>query len=808
MSQESAQAENHYDYAVEKKRLHQTVEAVASEKKLRAMSLDNVNTWLKDGSQQAIPGAQVFENDRISEAVILREIETYEEIEQAPYFYRIDFKDKKSDVVEVFYIGKKGFYIDDSSIQVIDYRSPFGGIVYSTKGTKAEYVAPKGRVSGDVSLRRRFEIEASTLKVIQDILKSERPGDAPGCEKESEGANSEEAFLVRKLSESSATKLKEIIETITIEQNEIIRQPQDCICMVQGCAGSGKSSIALHRISYLLFNNKTIKPEKVLIVAPNKTFINYIHGLSPELDIDGVQEKTFGQVAKFLLDDRISYTVKAMEDIFYVTADDSLDKGFHQSIRDAIAFWADKASADLLEEFCAGLDEEFKKKLKDIEGYDGDFVLQKDDLAAYYDARKGVPLNQKMRDLKQFIRNKLQYFLTSDDGKGTRGDRKLTSQAARLGVKGYLKRKTAELKAMPHRSSGRQMQLTLLDQKKALHKRLFDEKNIVERRVAGVWAHHDLATLYMRFLREKMDPEMKSLSGDAYGFFRERVAAIELREEYAREDLALLCLLQERLNGLPADKRFVHIVVDEAQDLSECEFMVLKRLLSAESMTLLGDIAQGIHSYHGFSDWSNLQQRVFNSAESKNVNFFEIKKNYRSSRNIVRFTNDLLPAGLPKMEAIGRDGVDPAITRIDSMQEYACLIPELIASLSQEGMVVFGVVCSDTRAAANVHQLLQALDMSVAIALIDGDEGQVIHGINIMTVEQAKGLEFDAVIVWEASEENYPSGDDFAAKRLFVACTRALHRLFIVAEADLSTMVERAQKALAIRQLFDLAGKS
>ena len=211
------------------------------------------------------------EKERL-EHKIIKTIESKEN----PYFARIDFQGINK---EICYIGKYGVSDYDNNIITIDWRAPISTLYYDSNIGECEYDSPSGKIKGELLLKRQYQIEKQKLISFQDV-----------------DTVSNDEILKPYLSVSADTRLKNIVSTIQSEQNKIIRYPLKNL-IIQGVAGSGKTTVALHRIAYLVYNNKEIiKPKDYMVIGPNKFFVQYISKILPDLDVNGVSEYTLEEI--------------------------------------------------------------------------------------------------------------------------------------------------------------------------------------------------------------------------------------------------------------------------------------------------------------------------------------------------------------------------------------------------------------------------------------------------------------------------------------------------------------------------------
>ena len=227
-----------------------------------------------------------------------------------PYFARIDFRFDEDGHEEECYIGKVGIYDDKEKILTVDWRAPISTTYYDSNVGETSFQGPKGIITGNLSLKRQYEIEDGKLISFQDV-----------------DTVSNDDILKPYLGANIDNRLKNIVATIQAEQNQIIREPLSRNMIIQGSAGSGKTTVALHRIAYLVYNYMTsIKPEQFLVIGPNKFFVKYISSVLPELDVDNVEQLTYDEIVKRILgidftllgdEHKLSMAIRNPKELFY-----------------------------------------------------------------------------------------------------------------------------------------------------------------------------------------------------------------------------------------------------------------------------------------------------------------------------------------------------------------------------------------------------------------------------------------------------------------------------------------------------------
>ena len=206
------------------------------------------------------------------------EINSIEKAKSNPYFARIDFKSKN--FLDKCYIGKKGVTDYDNNVITVDWRAPISSLYYDSNVGECKYIAPEGIIEGILLLKRQYTIEKGKLINFNDV-----------------DTVSNDELLKPYLSVSADNRLKNIVSTIQSEQNQIIREDMYKNLVIQGVAGSGKTTVALHRIAYLVYNNRELfKSSDYMVIGPNKFFVSYISNILPDLDVNGVTQNTLDEL--------------------------------------------------------------------------------------------------------------------------------------------------------------------------------------------------------------------------------------------------------------------------------------------------------------------------------------------------------------------------------------------------------------------------------------------------------------------------------------------------------------------------------
>ena len=273
---------HHPDAARETAHLKETREKIAAESARAGEALAQ--------AEEALGDARRFDPDALPlremlYAAAAQGLKNLGRAAQKPYFTRIDFQEAGAQK-ETYYIGRYGV-LDSDALEsvVIDWRAPVANLYYSGQIGPMRYETPEGVVAGELTLKRQFGIEGGQLQTIFDT-----------------DLVSQDAYLQSVLGAMTGDRLREIVTTIQAEQNFVIRYPLHKTLIVQGVAGSGKTTIALHRIAYLLYAfSQRLRPEHMVILAPNPLFLNFIAGVLPDLGVERVRQTTFLQLMRDLI---------------------------------------------------------------------------------------------------------------------------------------------------------------------------------------------------------------------------------------------------------------------------------------------------------------------------------------------------------------------------------------------------------------------------------------------------------------------------------------------------------------------------
>ncbi|MBQ9119183.1 MAG: AAA family ATPase [Lachnospiraceae bacterium] len=632
------------------------------------------------------------------------------------YFGRIDVKDGDRDV-ETFYIGKGGVMNGTTEILVVDWRAPIANVYYENGLGECSYQAPEQqRITIDLRRKRTYEIDGEKLL---DYFDSEVV------------ANDE--LLTKYLAKNKEAVLGEIIATIQKEQNDIIRKTPYRNMIVQGVAGSGKTTVAMHRISFILYNYvKDFRPEDFYIIGSNRILLNYITGVLPELDVHGVKQMTMEQLFIRLLYEE--WNEKKIRVVPCKT--ETVCKGTQG--------WFEK-----LREYCNRLEDSL---ISEETIYLEDEVLfSAEQIQNYRRANPTVSLQGKIDGLNERVLIKLKNEMTGRELAYPAEERKrlMKEYTGRFGAKKW-KRPMTELYA--------EFLQWLSEDCEREAGRLETEGTLAQfgsERVQNA----------IRMTQEAITPAKKNQPGN-----------------YDVYDLAALAYLYKRIKETDPIREAHHIVIDEAQDFGMMAYQVLHYCIPGCGWTIMGDVSQNIHFGFGLNDWEELKTLVLKDEKDT---FGVLSKSYRNTVEISEFAQQILRHGSFSsypIEPIIRHGNPVCVERCAAVLERAV---EKLTQWQQEGHETIAVVLRNEAEAAMVAAELKK---RIEIGESDLEKAEFGKGILVLPVEYTKGLEFDAVLIYEPTPEDYPE-DDGHAKLLYVAATRALHELAVLYTDEVTKLI-------------------
>lgn len=648
-----------------------------------------------------------------------------------PYFARIDFEETGTGKLEKLYIGKVGVIGTNSEILVTDWRAPVSSLYYDGHLGKVSYSAPIGTVEGELSLKRQIITEEGRLVDFFDV-----------------DSVSDDELLKPYLGASADNRLKNIVASIQGEQNAIIRKDLYKNTIVQGVAGSGKTTVALHRIAYLVYNyQKKADPSQFLVIGPNKFFINYISSVLPDLDVGNAQQFTYEELAQNYISEKFEIkdsTEKLIGLVNGKTPDSYLRYKTSMRYKEAL--------------------DNFRKDLENAVLPKGGFVLngfevfsREEVIREYKEATISKSVEAKCNKVVLQLSSKLQYSGQIEDRCKKYFD-DLTNNAE-VGDKDFndICRKSRDTRRILQEGA-----------KKELKKYL----SVKNAKVLALYKSF-IENINKYIVDSQMNFNVETLKKDTlYNISKRNVDF---------EDVPALMYIKYIIFGEKEYSDFVHTVVDESQDFGAFNFYVLKEILSKSTFSIFGDITQGIYSYRGIYDWKEVKREVFGDK----IDLMYLEKSYRTTIEIMEAANNISRhLNLGEGKPVIRHGENVATKKM-VQEDKGKYIAGRIGELKVKDYKSIAVICKTPLESEMVYNQLK--DKVKDITHISGDDVVYNGGVCVLTSYLSKGLEFDAVVIYDASEETYSSKNETEMKLIYVAMTRALHELDILHQGELTT---------------------
>lgn len=671
-----------------------------------------------------------------------KKLKELKKMRQKPYFARLDFKEK-NEPKEELYIGKLSLIDKDTHRPIIiDWRAPIANLYYDGRIGKAEYECLNEVIEGDILLKRQFIIENGKLEKYSDI-----------------DLTTNDELLQDALGQNADSRLRNIVSTIQEEQNKIIRANMFKPLIVQGVAGSGKTTIALHRIAYLIYNyEKEFNPEEFMIIAPNKFFLNYISEVLPDLGVENVKQYTFEDFAYEIIGKKLKIS-DDNEKLVQIVNNKNVTKNLliqESKFKSSIRF------KKIIDNYLENLEKNFLPHEDfTIENY----TVMKYEKLQYLFTQQYLNYNFKNRIDK--IKVDLIYDLKNVSDKIIKQLKEERSKKIQsLYNIGLSEEKIKEKRIQIFEQN--EKTLKLLEEK---------PEKIVEKFIKkiklndGIYYYKNFIENYISNL--DMDINLKE-------YLVNNTITNLKKKNISYEDLAPIIYLQYKICGVKTKQNLKHVIVDEAQDYGEFQFDVLKTILNSNSMTILGDISQGIHSYRGIENWQHFIDIEFGK---DNVEYRVLSKTYRTTKEIMNIANKVI-LKLPQYEKESIVLGDPVIDIKNCVELKQCnneteILKNIIAKINKYKEAKYNSIAIVGKDKEECKYIYKELQKNIKdIKLIQSKDSDYNAGVNIVPSYLAKGLEFDCVIIFNASKEKYKA-NSLDIKLLYVIITRAMSKLDI-----------------------------
>lgn len=689
--------------------------------------------------------AQALSVSQSSHRHAAKRLITLRKMEEIPYFGRIDFKEDGDAESEQIYIGISAL-MDQSgeNFLIYDWRAPVSNVYYDYQPGRARYTTPGGIIEGTLEKKWQYLIRKGELESMFDT--SLTIGDE---------------ILQKVLGKATADNyMHNIVATIQQEQNRIIRHDSGRLLIVHGAAGSGKTSAALQRIAYLLYKYRdNLDADQILLFSPNSMFKSYVSNVLPELGEESMQQVTFQEY----LDHRLSKAFQVenpYEQLEYVLTENG-SPGYSARLA-GIKFKASLRFYDVIQSYIESLATE-GMKFKDIT-FRGETIVTAQQIAdRFYQHETNLRLSNRLEKLKDWLIKELKAIQKAERDKSwVQEEMELLSneeyneaRAFLAKKKGFEREEVAEYEVEPD----------------ALARLLLHRKMKPLRQRVRAYQFINFKALYVGVFAEpeRVGQWLEGEPPEEWAAICQGTVEALTEDKLMYEDATPFLLLKELILGFQINSAIKHIVVDEAQDYSPFQFEFMKQLFPAARMTVLGDFNQAIFAHASEAVNFDVLKGLYGSEKTEIIN---ITRSYRSTRPIIEFTRRLVPNG-DKIIPFDRDGEEPVMTEVADFDSLHAGIAARVEELKSKGYHSIAIICKSAEESGRAYEVLSSRIEGLKLLKMNSMEYE--QGVVVVPSYLSKGVEFDAVIIYNASEEVY--GEESLRRVFYTACTRAMHYL-------------------------------
>jgi len=687
-----------------------------------------------------------------------KRLATLRRMQKNPYFGRIDFLEEGMVAQEQVYIGISSL-MDQSGedFLIYDWRTPIASVYYDYMPGPAQYTTPGGIISGELEKKWQYLIRDGELQSMFDT--SLTIGDE---------------ILQQVLGQGTNKHMQSIVATIQQEQNRIIRHDHGRLLIVHGAAGSGKTSAALQRIAYLLYKYRDrLNADQIILFSPNAMFNSYVSNVLPELGEENMQQVTFQEYLHHRLskDFEVENPYEQLE--YVLTAANS---PAYRSRVASIRFKASTRFFEVIKAYRKSL--EYSGMIFKVINFRGQPIITAQQMAEqFYNSDTSMKFHNRLEKLKDWILKEVKEIERVEWKKEWVQDEiELLSNEEYQKARVYLAKKQGfarETIADYEMDTKKLAQLIVSKKLKTLRKRIRALQFI------------DVKEIYRQLFVDPM--QIKQWIGGETPTEWETIcqATLHMLEEdkLCYEDATPFLLIKELIQGFQTNSSIRHILVDEAQDYSPFQFEFLKRLFPFAKMTVLGDFNQAIFAHASEMLDFHILSNLYGADETEVIT---MTRSYRSTKPIIDFTRRLVPNG-EHIIPFERAGELPVLTQLADRAALRHAIMTKVETLQQDGYNSIAIICKSAEESKHAYE---ALSNIVDVKLIKNGTPEYEEGVVIIPSYLSKGIEFEAVIIYDASEHIY--SDDSLRRVFYTACTRAMHHLQLYSVGQPSPLLSDA----------------
>ncbi|WP_409305128.1 RNA polymerase recycling motor HelD [Peribacillus sp. SCS-155] len=690
-----------------------------------------------------------------------KQLDLLSRLYRSPYFGRIDFLESSEQRADRIYIGIGSFYDEESeSFLIYDWRAPISSVYYDYSIGPASYEAPFGTIEGMLQLKRQFIIRNRQIVSVFDT-----------------GVTIGDELLQEVLGKQADTQMKSIVATIQKEQNLIIRNDRKKLLIVQGAAGSGKTSAALQRVAYLLYRyRETLQSENILLFSPNPLFNSYVSNVLPELGEENMQQTTFQQYIYQMLHEDFELETLFEQTEYLLSAENGPE------LEERLKSIHYKSSLDFLKEIEDYIEILKKGKLVflDIKFRGNTLVSSRDIYDHFYSFSTTLPIPNRMKLVSEWLRKQLR-----EAEKREVKQPWVEEEIQYLDKEDYLK----SYRKLGKQNTDKDESFDDFDRESMILASMLVKKRFRKLyKAIEQLAFVDIPAIYRNFFAFGMVQNQP----EGWDVISSQTIGQLDQGRLSYEDATPYLFLKEQIEGFRTNTLIRHVFIDEAQDYSPFQYAFLKRLFPRSKMTVLGDINQSIFA-HGTKESLYFLENLFEEGETERI---ELQRSYRSTMEIVKFTKELLPGG-ERIQPFNRRGSKPVVITTSNRAELPDAAEKAINDLREMGHDTIAVICKTAAESEEAHgKLLERLP----VRLVGTGQTEFEEGVVVIPSYLAKGIEFDAVVIYDASEDVY--GEESDRRLFYTACTRAMHELYICSAGEVTGFIAHVDQQLYERRDF------
>lgn len=668
-------------------------------------------------------------------------LDILKKLEKTPFFARLDFQEKGEPKKESVYIGLSSFTDEKDHFLVYDWRAPISSIYYDGKLGEVTYQTPDGEQSVDLFLKRQFLVEDGKIKAYFDT--QETIGDQ---------------MLLEVLDGKSSTHMKGIVKTIQSEQNKIIRDTKSKLLFVQGAAGSGKTSAILQRIAFLLYRYRgTLTSSQVVMFSPNSLFNDYIKDVLPEMGEQNMVQMTYKQ---FLARRLPNLSVETLSEQFE-TVVDTQSKNVGKFVSDLEFFKIMTNYSKLLGQ--SGM------AFKDIKFQDKVFIPKEKIQEIYYSYGPQYNLGNRLDATVDRLVKMLR--------------RKIGSEMRSKWVSERIENLSKEQLQALYVTADQEF-------KNGDEERKFLARKIVTAMMQGVYKYIkqlrflNVTTNYLNFLKavpKIIDLQKHGITDEQWKKYVTDFIQNFNNKQISMNNLSPYLYLYDLVTGKHGELEMKFVFIDEIQDYTPFQLAYMKYKFPRARYTMLGDLNQSIFTKKNSQTLLSEAQSLFDADETRVV---QLVHSYRSTKQITDFTKAILTNG-QKIEPFNRNGDLPDLLQAQSEAESVQQVIKQIKA-NDEHKYTTAIIAKTLADADQLHKMLS--EQGVKSTLIRSENQRLATGTIVLPSFLAKGLEFDAVIMWDASKDKF---DEDEQQLVYTIASRAMHRLTITSIGELSQLLQR-----------------